>query len=261
MKQFVTLLLAAVFAVGVAYGQIGFVYGKINKPSRPSRQIAEPEMVRVEGGTFWMGCNEDSIDDCEEEEIPAHIVTVSSFSIGKYEVTQALWKQVMGNNPSDWKGDNLPVEKVTWQDVQNFISRLNVATGKKYRLPTEAEWEFAARGGNQTRGYKYSGSDTLDNVGWYYFNSGKTVPVGGKLPNELGIYDMSGNVWEWCSDWFGNYTYSEQTDPIGASLGSAHVTRGGAWSIVDERRCTVGYRGEGGLNDKYNFTGFRLALP
>ena len=185
------------------------------------------QMVYVSGGTFNMGSND---SDAESDEKPVHSVSVSSFYIGETEVTQALWKAVMGNNPSYFKGDNLPVESVSWSDCQEFIRKLNSATGKTFRLPTEAEWEFAARGGDSSRGYKYSGSNTIDNVAWYDGNSSsKTHAVGTKQANELGLYDMSGNVWEWCSDWYGDYSSSSQTNPKGPSSGSFRVDRGGGW--------------------------------
>jgi formylglycine-generating enzyme required for sulfatase activity len=201
--------------------------------SPPHDETNEPaiEMVFVQGGVFTMGCTEEQGDDCVEGENPAHQVTVSDFYIGKYVVTQAQWKAVMTNNPARFKGDNLPVESVSLNDVQEFINRLNAQTGKLYRLPTEAEWEFAARGGNSTMGYKYSGSNTVDDVSWYKDNSANaTHPVGTKSPNELGIYDMNGNVYEWCNDWYGMYTKSAKTDPTGVSSGSHRVIRGGGWS-------------------------------
>ena len=186
------------------------------------------DMMYVKGGTFIMGATSEQGSDAYGNEKPTHRVTLSSFYIGKYEVTQALWKAVMGNNPSKMKGDNLPVETVSWNDCQDFIRKMNALTGKNFRLPTEAEWEFAARGGNNSRGYKYAGSNNIGDVAWYDNNSGsKTHVVGTKSPNELGIYDMSGNVWEWCQDWFGSYSSASQTNPTGASSGSNRVLRGG----------------------------------
>jgi formylglycine-generating enzyme required for sulfatase activity len=224
------------------------------------------EMIAVEGGTFWMGAqntdpNAPNYDaDAFDWESPVHKVTLSDYFIGKYPVTQAQWKAVMGNNPSCFKGDNLPVEEVSWNDVQEFIRKLNAQTGKNYRLPTEAEWEFAARGGNQSRGYKYSGSNTAGNVAWYYDNSGdKTHPVGTKQANELGIYDMSGNVWEWCSDWYGNYSSVSQTNPRGASSGSIRVLRGGSW-LSGSRHARVSIRIFNLPDYRYFYYGFRLAL-
>ena len=187
-------------------------------------------MVKVDGGTFTMGADDDDLDAADDEK-PAHQVTLSSYYICKYEVTQSLWQEVMGSNPSRFKGDNLPVESVSWDDCQQFISKLNALTGQHYRLPTEAEWEFAARGGNSSRGYKYSGSSTLSDVAWYDDNSGNTThPVGTKSPNEFGLYDMSGNVCEWCSDWYGDYNSSALTNPIGPSSGACRVHRNGCWS-------------------------------
>lgn len=188
------------------------------------------DMVWVEGGTFRMGAtSEQGSDACINEE-PVHRVTLNSYYIGKTEVTQALWKAVMGSNPSHFKGDNLPVEFVSWDDCHEFIRKLNSLTGRNFRLPTEAEWEFACRGGNNSRSYKYSGSNYIDNVAWYDGNSGyKTHPVATKLPNELGIYDMSGNVWEWCSDRYGKYSSGVQTNPKGPYDGSCRVLRGGGW--------------------------------
>ena len=188
------------------------------------------DMVRVEAGTFTMGATAEMKDPFEDEK-PTHLVTLTNdYYIGKYEVTQALWKAVMGNNPSYFKGDNLPVEKVSWDDCQEFISKLNRITGKKFRLPTEAEWEYTARGGKKSRGYQYSGSNNLLDVAWCGDNSGsKTRAVGTKQPNELGIYDMTGNVWEWCQDWYGKYNSSSQVNPTGANSGSGRVRRGGSW--------------------------------
>lgn len=186
----------------------------------------EPEMVFVEGGTFQMGSNSGDSD-----EKPVHSVTLSAFSIGKYEITQAQWKAVMGNNPSRFIGcDNCPVETVSWHDVQDYIRKLNEHTGKNFRLPTEAEWEYAATGGRRSRSYTYSGSNDLSSVAWYSGNSeSKTHVVAEKQENELGIYDMTGNVWEWCSDWYGAYSSSNQVNPTGAYLSEYRVLRGGSW--------------------------------
>ena len=190
-------------------------------------------MVWVEGGTFRMGATSEQDGDAYDNEKPVHSVTLSGYYIGKTEVTQALWKAVMGSNPSEFKGDNLPVENVSWYDCQEFIRKLNSLTDQNFRLPTEAEWEFACRGGNNSRGYKYSGSNYIDNVAWYTDNSGdKTHPVATKSPNELGIYDMSGNVREWCSDWYGNYSSGAQTNPKGSDEGEFRVLRGGGWSSL-----------------------------
>jgi formylglycine-generating enzyme required for sulfatase activity len=187
-------------------------------------------MVYVSGGTFTMGGTSEQGSDAESDEKPTHNVTLSSYYICKYEVTQALWRAVMGSNPSYFKGDNLPVECVSWNDCQTFINRLNSYTGRNFRLPTEAEWEFAARGGNYSRHYKYSGSNYIGDVAWYDNNSGnRTHPVGTKQPNELDLYDMSGNVYECCSDWYGSYSSYSQSDPTGPNSGSYRVPRGGSW--------------------------------
>ena len=161
-------------------------------------------MIPVEGGTFTMGSN---INGSWSNAYPEHTVTLSDYSIGQTEVTQELWIAVMGNNPSHFKGDpQRPVERVTWDDCQSFINELNKLTGRHFKLPTEAQWEFAARGGNQSMGFTYSGSNNLNDVAWYENNSNNsTHPVATKTPNELGLYDMSGNVQEWCQDWCGYY--------------------------------------------------------
>ena len=217
------------------------------------------DLVRVEAGTFTMGATPE-MENPKDWEKPTHQVTLTNdYYIGKYEVTQALWQAVMGNNPSYFKGDNLPVEMVGWDDCQEFLSKLNSITGKTFRLPTEAEWEYAARGGNKSRGYQYSGSNNLSDVAWYEDNCGeKTHAVGTKQPNELGIYDMSGNVWEWCQDWFGEYSSSSQTNPTGANSGSGRVRRGGCWGTWV---CCSSSRGVLEPNDRYDFLGLRVVLP
>ena len=199
--------------------------------SIPVKDGISIDMVRVEAGTFTMGATPEMENPLYEEK-PAHQVTLTNdYYIGKYEVTQALWKAVMGNNPSYSKGNNLPVERVSWDNCQKFISKLNRITGKTFRLPTEAEWEYAARGGNKSRGYQYSGSSNLSDVAWYEDNSGnKTHNVGSKQANELGIYDMSGNVHEWCQDWYDKYSNSSKVNPTGANSGSYRVSRGGGWA-------------------------------
>ena len=215
------------------------------------------KMVKVEGGTFQMGSND---SDANSDEKPVHSVTLSDYYIGETEVTQALWTAVMGNNPSRWKGDNLPVEQVSWDDCRTFIGKLNSLTGKNFRLPTEAEWEFAARGGCKSNGYKYSGSNTLGNVAWYKDNSGsQTHPVKTKQANELGLYDMSGNVWEWCQDWKGSYSSGSQTNPKGPTTGSDRVYRGGSWYHY-ARGCRVSYRFNYAPDGRRHYLGLRLAL-
>ena len=217
-------------------------------------------MVYVDGGSFTMGATKEQESDAWSDENPTHQVTLSSFSIGRYEVTQEEWQVVMGFNPSHFKGEKRPVEQVSWNDCQEFISRLNAMTGKNFRLPTEAEWEFAARGGNKSHGYKYAGGNDIGTVAWYDGNSGsKTHSVGQKQPNELGLYDMSGNVWEWCNDWYGQYTPSMKTNPCGASTGLKHVRRGGGWGNV-ARNCRVSRRYPSNSTSMRNNRGFRLAL-
>ena len=211
-------------------------------------------MVYVSGGTFIMGGDDSS------DQMPTHSVTLSSYYICKYEVTQALWRAVMGSNPSNFKGNNLPVENVSWYDCQTFIKRLNSYTGRDFRLPTEAEWEFAARGGNYSRHYKYSGSNNLDDVAWYIDNSNKRPhPVGTKQPNELGLYDMSGNVGEWCSDWDGSYSFYSQTNPTGPNSGSSRVNRGGFWRY-NARYCRTPERNSKTPDYCVNYLGLRLVL-
>jgi len=254
MKSIKTMLLLAVFTLTATLGN-----AQKNTSKSTTAKSIEPPMVFVEGGTFMMGCDLECFNCCMKWEKPAHQVTVDGFYIGKYEVTQAQWKAVMGSNPSNFKGDNLPVESVSWDEVQEFIGKLNAQTGKHYRLPTEAEWEFAARGGNKSKGYKYSGSNTADHVAWHTYNSkDKTHTVGTKSPNELGIYDMSGNVYEWCNDWYANYSSDAQTNPQGPSTGSFRVGRGGGW-IDYPVRASVSNRIHGTTDDRDPGIGFRLA--
>ena len=220
----------------------------------------EPEMVFVKGGTFQMGSN-----GGEEDEKPVHSVTLSGYYIGKYEVTQKQWRDVMGNDPANlaFPGcDDCPVERVNWEDVQIFLQNLNSKTGKNYRLPTEAEWEFAALGGNSSKNYTYSGSNNLNDVAWNKENSdSKTHPVGGKQVNELNIYDMTGNVWEWCSDWYDEkyYESSPSQNPKGASSGSLRVNRGGSWRLTTVY-CRLTNRNGNGPSFREQFLGFRVAL-
>ncbi len=213
--------------------------------------------VLVKGGSFDMGSNNGSSD-----EVPVHRVTLSDYYIGETEVTQSQWRAVMGDNPSRFNGcDACPVEKVNWNDIQTFLQILNSRSGTvKYRLPTEAEWEYAARGGPQSNGYTYAGSNIINDVAWYNGNSeGRTHSVKSKTPNELGLYDMAGNVWEWCSDWYGNYTSESQTNPTGlSSFSPDHVVRGGSWYRTPQV-CRVASRGYAQGIFRYDFLGFRIA--
>ncbi|MBR1769753.1 MAG: formylglycine-generating enzyme family protein [Bacteroidales bacterium] len=211
-------------------------------------------MIRVEGGTFLMGAqskdkNRDNYDaEAFDDERPVHKVILRDYYIGETPVTQELWQVVMGENPSHFKGAKNPVERVTWRDCQDFIKELNQKTRLKFRLPTEEEWEFAARGGVKSKGYKYSGSNNIDEVAWYSANAkNETHPVKKKKPNELGVYDMTGNVWEWCQDM--NLLFY---------MGRYRVYRGGSWSD-DARYCRLSYRHYGTKN-WYDDLGLRLVL-
>ena len=226
------------------------------------------KMVRVQGGTFTMGATAEQGGDALDDEKPAHKVTLSNYYIGETEVTQELWAAVMGSNPSEFKGAKHPVENVSWNDCQEFIRKLNQLTGKTFRLPTEAEWEFAARGGTKSRHYKFAGGNTLGSVAWYDENAGDkgesspdygTHPVARKAANELGLYDMSGNVYEWCQDWLGDYSSSAQTNPKGPSSASGRVIRGGSW-FTFSGSCRVSYRNYLSPDSRFSYLGLRLAL-
>jgi formylglycine-generating enzyme required for sulfatase activity len=256
MRKETMFILLVLFLTGAVFGQ-----------------VAPTNFVRVEGGTFQMGS-----DNGDSYEKPVHTVTVKSFSISKYEVTQKEWLEVMGNNPSNFKGDNRPVEQVSWYEAVDYCNKRSIKEGLTpvykgsgdnitcdwnadgYRLPTEAEWEFAAKGGmkdNLTT--EYSGSNSVDAVAWYSGNSGNsTHPVGTKAANSLDIHDMSGNVWEWCWDWYGSYSSGAQTDPRGAVSGTYRVMRGGGWYSSAAGVRSV-FRGDSTPSIQYYGIGFRLA--
>ena len=226
------------------------------------------KMMKVQGGTFTMGATpEQGTEEPWNDEWPTHEVTVSSFSIGQTEVTQELWQAVMGTNPSYFTGDpKRPVETVSWDECQQFITTLNQLTGMNFRMPTEAEWEYAARGGNRSEGYKYAGSNDINETAWWDDNAGDGVgesspdygthPVALKKANELGLYDMSGNVWEWCQDWYGTYSQETQINPTGPETGTEHLYRGGSW-INYARNCRVSCRFHWVTNG-VNYVGLRL---
>lgn len=218
------------------------------------------ELVKVEAGSFDMGATPE-MENPDDNEKPVHRVTLSKdYYLSKNEVTQRLWKTVMGNNPSNFKGDDLPIEHVSWNDCQDFISKLNSMTGQQFRLPTEAEWEYAARGGNESHGYQYSGSNTIGEVAWYCDTSGfKTHAVGTKQPNELGIYDMTGNVWEWCQDRYDAYVLNPLDPPSDYPY---RIKRGGSCR-EHVKFCRSSYRGSASPDDRgdrMNVYGLRLAL-
>ena len=233
------------------------------------------KMVKVVGGTFTMGATPEQGSDALSNESPTHDVMLSDYYIGETEVTQELWVAVMGSNPSEFTSangytDNLqrPVEMVSWSQCQAFLNKLNELTGKNFRLPTEAEWEFAARGGTKSKGYKYAGSNVINDVAWYRVNAsdmGSTSldygphSVGTKQANELGIYDMSGNVREWVNDWYGDYG-NAQVNPTGPSTGTYRVNRGGCWNY-SATYCRVSYRCNNLPTFVRSFVGLRLALP
>ena len=249
------------FAISMTISAVCFADGRVvlaEEFVNTLDSIPPIEMVFVEGGTFQMGATSEQESEANKDEKPVHTVTVSSFYIGKTEVTQELWMAVMGGNPSYFnKGGNYPVENVTWFEIQEFLLRLYFNTGKNYRLPTEAEWEYAARGGNKSRGYKYCGGNNIGDIAWYEDNSsGGTHPVATKSPNELGIYDMSGNVCEWCQDLYGDYLSSSQIKPQDMTF---LVLRGGSWSygasdcrVSSRDFCSLGFWDKEG--------GFRLVL-
>ncbi len=222
------------------------------------------ELVYVQGSTFIMGSDNQEASDREK---PAHQVKLSDYYIGKYPVTQEIWQAVTGKNPSHFQGKNRPVEQVSWNDTQEFLKKLKHVTEKGFRLPTEAEWEFAARGGIYSQGYTYAGSDRLKQVGWYRENNNdKTHKIGQLLANELGIHDMSGNVYEWCQDWFSDKYYEEchkrgvMKNPQGPDKSTLRVLRGGSW-IDDPVRCRSVYRIGDDPELSYRPIGFRLVLP
>lgn len=234
---------------------------EISKPVCYQIGNVQFKMIYVEGGVFYMGATSE-VQAPYSWEFPVHQVEVSSYYIGETLVTQSLWKEVMGNNPSYFDGAQNPVEQISWDDCIEFIKKLNNKTGRNFCLLTEAQWEFAARGGKKcVQNTQYSGSNKLEEVAWFETNSGnKTHPIKKKKPNELGIYDMTGNVWEWCSDLYGSYSSEGQVNPIGPESGTYHVFRGGSW-CSKAKYCRLSYRDCNSTDYSSSDLGFRLALP
>lgn len=250
--------------------------GDLNKNEQAAIKDMISNMVKVDAGTFYMGAQKDSVEyynydeNATSLESPVHEVTVGEFYINKYEVTQALWKAVMGrhNDKKDefdqWedgfgKGDNYPAYRITFEEVETFIGKLNEYTGLNFTLPTEAQWEYAARGGKDTYYSLYAGGDNVIEFAWIDQNSDKCSEVGKKNPNTLGLYDMSGNVWEMCQDWYYDYTADAVENPVGEAYTGHKVFRGGSWNTnAQQARVTARYK-QGIHYRDYN-TGFRLVL-
>ena len=251
--------------------------GDLNKNEKDAIREMISNMVKVDGGTFYMGAQKDSVEyynydeNATECESPVHEVTVSEFYINKYEVTQLLWEAVMGTTPNkdndefnDWddefgKGDKYPAYRISFKEVETFIGKLNEYTGLNFALPTEAQWEYAARGGANTNYTLYAGGDNVLEYAWIDRNSEKNSEVGMKTPNTLGLYDMSGNVWEMCQDWYYDYTEAPATNPVGEAYTGYHVYRGGSWNTNDQSaRVTARY--QQGIHYRDYNTGFRLVL-
>ncbi|MBR4155344.1 MAG: formylglycine-generating enzyme family protein [Bacteroidales bacterium] len=250
--------------------------GDLNKKEKDAIREMISNMVKVDGGTFYMGAQSDSVEylnydeNATSWEAPVHEVTVSPFFINKYEVTQNLWKAIMGATPNDeanmqWedkfgKGDNYPAYRISFNEVELFIGMLNEYTGLNFALPTEAQWEYAAKGGANTNYALYAGGDDILEFAWFDENSDKCSEVGKKNPNTLGLYDMSGNVWEMCQDWYYQYTEEAATDPVGEEYNSGHkVFRGGSWNTnAQQARVTARY--QQGIHYRDYNTGFRLVI-
>ena len=252
----------------VSIADVSYLLDKLLTPTTPQYQDVtftingvQFTMVFVEGGTFQMGCTPDQWPGVFRNEGPVHEVTLWSYYIAQTEVTQELWEAVMGYNPSKYVGyPQRPVENVSVFDCALFVDKLSEITGRSFRLPTEAEWEYAARGGNKTLSYRFSGSGNIDDVAWYDENSdGTTHAVASKLANELGIYDMSGNVNEWCQDWYSGYTDEPVTNPVGPESGYENVFRGGSWGFPD-CKCRNSFRDEAEPHTANTHFGLRVAM-
>ncbi|MBQ5855971.1 MAG: SUMF1/EgtB/PvdO family nonheme iron enzyme [Bacteroidales bacterium] len=250
--------------------------GDLNKKGQDAVRDMISNMVKVEAGTFYMGAQKDSViynnydENATNLESPVHEVTVSEFHINKYEVTQSLWEAIMGkhNDKNDefdqWedrfgKGDNYPAYRISFKDVETFIGKLNESTGLNFALPTEAQWEYAARGGANTNYTLYAGGDNVLEYAWIDQNSDKCSEIGKKTPNTLGLYDMSGNVWEMCQDWYYDYTADAVENPIGEAYTGYHVYRGGSWN-TNAQSARVTARSKQGIHYRDYNTGFRLVL-
>ena len=250
--------------------------GDLGKKEKDAVRDMISNMVKVEAGTFYMGAQKDSVEYyCYDEEAtslegPVHEVTVSDFYINRYEVTQLLWEAIMGETPNDendmqWedefgKGDNYPAYRISYKEVETFIGKLNEYTGLRFSLPTEAQWEYAAKGGKNTYYSLYAGGGNVLEVAWIDSNSDKCSEVGKKNANGLGLYDMSGNVWEMCQDWYYDYTEEAVTDPVGEEYNQGYkVFRGGSWNTnAQQARVTTRY--QQGIHYRDYETGFRLVI-